>query len=75
MTKEEQFDPIKAGQQSYEEWRNELRQNPDYDEIYQEEAAKSELCLQLVEAQQETGLTRKFVVRHSKPKLPRNDRL
>jgi transcriptional regulator with XRE-family HTH domain len=36
-----------------------LQQNPEYQTIYDEETAKSELWLQLVEARQEAGLTQK----------------
>src|SRR5258708_37841798 len=57
MTKKEQFDPEKAGKRSYEKWSAALEQSPNYDEIYAEEAAKSELWLQLVEARHEAGLT------------------
>lgn len=42
---------------SYNEWRENLRANPDYQAIYEEEAAKSELWLQLVEARHAAGLT------------------
>jgi phage-related protein/predicted XRE-type DNA-binding protein len=42
---------------SYEEWRKELWKNPEFQAIYEEEAAKSELWLQLVEARQAAGLT------------------
>lgn len=47
------------GNKSYEEWRRELRAQPDYEAIYEEEAAKSELWIQLVEARQAAGLTQK----------------
>lgn len=42
---------------SYERWRDELRSDPAFQSIYEEEAAKSELWLQLVEARQAAGLT------------------
>lgn len=45
------------GQASYQAWRAGLRANPEYQTIYAEEAAKSELWLQLAEARQEAGLT------------------
>ena len=51
------FDPVEAGKRSYEKWLEELHNTPGYDEIYAEEAAKSELWLQLVEARQAAGLT------------------
>lgn len=41
----------------YLEWREELRQDPEYQAVYEEEAAKSELWLQLVEARKTAGLT------------------
>lgn len=46
-----------AGEASYQEWRDGLRADPAYQAIYAEEAAKSELWLQLVEARQAAGLT------------------
>jgi len=46
---------------SYEAWRADLRRDPAYAQVYAEEAAKSELWLQLVEARQEAGLTQKQV--------------
>ncbi|MSP14374.1 MAG: helix-turn-helix domain-containing protein [Chloroflexi bacterium] len=45
------------GQESYRQWRDKLWANPEYRAIYEEEAAKSELWLQLVEARQAAGLT------------------
>jgi len=45
------------GQASYQQWRDELRTDPEYQAIYAAEAAKSELWLQLVEARQAAGLT------------------
>lgn len=47
------------GQASYHAWREGLRANPEYQAIYAEEAAKSDLWLQLVEARQQAGLTQK----------------
>lgn len=46
-----------TGQQSYQEWRDALLSDPGIRAIYDEEAAKKELWLQLVEARQEAGLT------------------
>jgi DNA-binding XRE family transcriptional regulator len=57
MAKKGQNDPIKAGKWSYEAWREKLHSAPGYKEMYEEEAAKSELWLQLVEARQKAGLT------------------
>jgi DNA-binding XRE family transcriptional regulator len=59
MSGKERKDVIKAGEASYQRWRESLAQNPDYQTIYEEEAAKSALWLQLVEARQEAGLTQK----------------
>jgi len=50
-------DPIEEGQQAYQEWRDNLLANPEFRAIYEEEAAKKELWLQLVEARQKAGLT------------------
>jgi DNA-binding XRE family transcriptional regulator len=50
-------DPIEEGQQAYQEWRNNLLTNPENRAIYEEEAAKKELWLQLVEARQKAGIT------------------
>jgi len=46
-----------SGQQSYQEWRDNLLSDPDTQALYEEEAAKKALWLQLVEARQEAGLT------------------
>ena len=61
MNKKEriQSDPAEAGARSYEAWKKELEETPGYEEIYAEEAAKSELWLQLVEARKAAGLTQK----------------
>jgi len=57
MTKEEKRDPAQGGKQSYQRWKESLRENPEYQEIYEEEAAKSELWMQLAEARYMAGLT------------------
>lgn len=44
---------------SYLNWRDEFLADPTRRAIYEEEAAKSELWLQLVEARQSAGLTQK----------------
>ncbi len=59
MTNKERDDIIKAGEESYRRWHEGLRQDPEYETVYEEEAAKSELLLQLVNARQEAGLTQK----------------
>ena len=58
---EKKRDYIVEGQASYQQWRDELRADPEYQAIYAEEAAKSELWLQLVEARQAAGLTQQQV--------------
>lgn len=45
-------DFIEEGEQAYQEWRDSLWANPEYRATYEEEAAKKELWLQLVEARQ-----------------------
>lgn len=45
------------GGRLYEEERAKRMANPEYKAIYEEEAAKSELWLQLAEARQAAGLT------------------
>ena len=47
----------KEGQQAYQEWRDNLLANPELRAVYEEEAAKKEIWLQLVEARQKAGLT------------------
>jgi len=41
--------PTIQGEESYCRWRKQVRENPEYQAIYDEEAAKSELWLQLAE--------------------------
>jgi DNA-binding XRE family transcriptional regulator len=50
---------VSSGEAAYLQWRDELWADPEYRKIYEEEAAKSELWLQLVEARREAGLTQK----------------
>lgn len=57
MTVEHKADPTSQGAASYRQWKEELEANPEYRAIYEEEAAKSDLWLQLVEARQAAGLT------------------
>jgi ribosome-binding protein aMBF1 (putative translation factor) len=56
-------DPTAEGQASYQGWRTGLRTDPEYDTTYVEEAAKSELWLQLVEARQAAGLSQADLAR------------
>src|SRR6266568_2585784 len=50
-------DYVQEGEQAYQQWRDSLMADPEFQEIYKEEAAKKELWLQLVEARQAAGLT------------------
>jgi len=61
MTNKKQNTVIEAGEESYQRWQESLRQNPDFQAIYEEEAAKSALWLQLVQARLAAGLTQKQV--------------
>lgn len=54
---DEKSDYITEGQQSYEEWRENFLAEPENRRLYEEEAAKKELWLQLVEARQAAGMT------------------
>ncbi|MHB0871069.1 MAG: helix-turn-helix domain-containing protein [Chloroflexota bacterium] len=51
------------GEQSYQEWRDRLLSDPEARAIYEEEAERKELWLQLVEARQAAGLTQVEVAR------------
>lgn len=57
MTDNERVNLADEGARRYEEWRQRLLADPETRAIYQEEAAKKELWLQLVEARQAAGLT------------------
>jgi len=48
---------INEGQREFNEYWARQHANPEYRAIYEQEAAKKELWLQLVEARQEAGLT------------------
>ena len=45
------------GRKAYQDWREKLLADPGARALYEEEASKKELWLQLVEARQEAGLT------------------
>ena len=47
----------RRGQQSYDEYWAEQMADPEFRRVYEEEAAKKELWLQLVEARMSAGLT------------------
>lgn len=57
MAKEQNRDMITESEASYMRWKSKLHADPEYQAIYEEEAAKSDLWLQLVDARQEAGLT------------------
>lgn len=57
MTGEPERDVIREGEASYRRWKDELTSDPEYQAIYEEEAARKELWLQLVEARRAAGLT------------------
>src|SRR5690349_21123067 len=56
MVKKERPD-IAAGKKHYQEWEAKLFADPEFQAIYEAEAAKKELWFQLVEARQAAGLT------------------
>lgn len=51
------INPNDRGQQAFEEYWERQMADPEYRTVYEEESAKMDLCLQLVEARQEAGLT------------------
>ena|SRR5258708_3674552 len=58
MTKnKKEYEDTTQEEASYQRWREKLLSNPRTRAIYEEEAAKSNLWLQLVEARQAAGLT------------------
>ncbi|MBZ0320996.1 MAG: helix-turn-helix domain-containing protein [Anaerolineae bacterium] len=57
MTKLTLEERLNKGAQHYQEWRAANWADPEFRAIYEEEAEKSELWLQLVEARQSLGLT------------------
>jgi DNA-binding XRE family transcriptional regulator len=59
----EEFDYVEEGKRSYQRWLDKLQAKPGYRELYEEEAAKKELWLQLVEARQQAGLTQAELAR------------
>lgn len=57
MTIESKRDYIAEGQASYTRWREKLLADPENRRLHEEEAAKLDLWLQLVEARMDAGLT------------------
>jgi hypothetical protein len=60
---QEPLDSTEEGQRSYQKWRDKLQADPEFRKIYEEEAAKKELWLQLVEARQKAGVAHAEVAR------------
>lgn len=54
---EQKRNHIQHGEESYRRWDGRLSADPEYQRIYAEEAERSELWLQLVEARQAARLT------------------
>jgi ribosome-binding protein aMBF1 (putative translation factor) len=57
MVAEEARIPVDDGAQRYQRWRERLLSTPERRRMYEEEATKLELWLQMVEARQAAGLT------------------
>src|SRR5437660_2653314 len=62
-TEQAKTNRLTQGARAYERWREELLSDPENRRVYEEEAAKSELWLQLVEARQAAGLTQAEVAK------------
>jgi len=54
---EQRKNHIQAGEESYRRWRKKTMATPEVQAVYEEEAAKKALWLQLVEAREAAGLT------------------
>lgn len=63
MTIEQRRDYIKDGKASYQRWADSLIADEEGRRLYEHEAAKKELWLQLVEARQHAGLTQAEVAK------------
>jgi len=63
MNMEKKPDSIEEGQRAYQEWRDALLADPEFRAVYEEEAAKKELSLQLIEARQRAGITQAELAR------------
>jgi len=55
--KKTENDLISRGEAAYHEWRDKLHADPSFQAVYEQEAPKMDLWLQLVEARQKAGLT------------------
>ena len=60
-TKETKRDYLREGEASYQAWQSTFLANPEQRRVYEEEARKKELWLQLVEARKAAGLTQQEV--------------
>jgi predicted XRE-type DNA-binding protein len=60
---ERKRDYLAEGEASYRRWRDKLRSDPESRRLYEEEAARGELWLQLVEARHVAGLTQAEVAK------------
>jgi DNA-binding XRE family transcriptional regulator len=60
---ERKRDYLAEGQASYRRWRDKLLADPESRRLYEEEAARGELWLQLVEARHAAGLTQAEVAK------------
>jgi DNA-directed RNA polymerase specialized sigma subunit len=54
-------DYLKEGEASYQAWQDQFWAEPENRRLYEEEAKKKELWLQLVEARKASGLTQKEI--------------
>ena len=63
MSVEQQHDYITEGEKSYQRWADSLIADEEGQRLYEHEAAKKELWLQLVEARQAAGLTQEEVAK------------
>src|SRR5947199_5661173 len=63
MSVEQQHDYITEGVKSYQRWSDSLIADEEGQRLYEHEAAKKELWLQLVEARQAAGLTQEEVAK------------
>ncbi len=63
MTSETERDLVAEGAREYEQWRDQVLADPVRRARFEEELAKGELWLQLVEARREAGLTQAELAR------------
>src|SRR3954467_15087480 len=63
MTVEQERDYITEGEESYQRWADSLVADEEGRRLYEHEAAKKELWLQLVEAREAAGLTQAEVAK------------